>query len=191
MLRMLIAAVAISLLATPATANAEPRTPEPKRYSVGIGYAGTAIDVDFKRDGDDLLTLDGWGLRGCVGMKGPWALQVRYLSVDEDFRGGGQLLLDQLDLQANFKLLKSDRKYFHVYATLGLSRMDFEERAPLTGTFSDRAFGAAVGVGLEYGPPRYAFFADFGATFVDVRLSRGAVETWTIVNTVSGFAFRF
>jgi hypothetical protein len=78
-----------------------------------------------------------------------------------------------------------------VYATLGLSRMDFEERIPLTGTFSDRAFGAAVGVGLEYGPPRYAFFVDFNATFVDVRLSAGVTETWTIVSTISGFAFRF
>jgi hypothetical protein len=78
-----------------------------------------------------------------------------------------------------------------VYATLGLSRLDFEERIPLTSIFSDRAFGAAVGVGLEFGPPRYAFFVDFGATFVDIELSPGVVETWTIGNMISGFAFRF
>ena len=188
---MLIVVVSISLLATPAMATDGTQTPKTKRYSVGIGYAGTAIDVDFKRAGDDLLTLGGWGLRARGVVKGPWALQVRYLSDDGDYRGGGKIFLDQLDLQASFKLLESDRKYFQVYATLGLSRLDFEERIPLTGTFSDRAFGAAVGVGLEYGPPRYALFVDFSATFVDVRLSPGVTETWTIVNTIGGFAFRF
>ncbi len=187
---MSIVVVSISFL-TPATANDVLTTLEPKKYSVGVGYAGTAINVDFPRGGDDLLTLNGWGLRGRMAMKGLWALQVRYLSDEEDFGGGGKFLLEQLDLQASFKLLESDRKYFHVYATLGLSRMDFEERIPLTGTFSDRAFGAAVGVGLEYGPPRYALFIDFNATFVDVRLSPGLTETWTVGSTISGFTFRF
>ena len=110
--------------------------------------------------------------------------------VGGDYDNDG-LSLDQLDVQANFKLLKSDRKYFHLYATLGLTRLDFEERIPLTGVFSDRAFGAAVGLGLEYGPPRYAFFVDFSFTFVDLRLIPGNTETWTIGNTITGFTYRF
>jgi hypothetical protein len=65
---------------------------------VGVGYAGTAIDVDTARDGDNLVTLDGWGLRGRMVVKGLWALQFRYLNNDQDFGGGGKLLLDQFDV---------------------------------------------------------------------------------------------
>ena len=188
---VLIAALSISFSATPASAGEAQQVRETKKYSVGIGYAGSTIDVDAARDGDDLVTLNGWGVRGRMQLKELWALQFRYLEDEQDFSSGGKLSLDQLDVQANFKLHESNRKYFHVYATLGMSRLDFEERIPLIGVFSDRAFGAAVGVGLEYGPQCCAFFVDLSATFVDLRLNPGDSETWTVGNTITGFTYRF
>ena len=65
-----------------------------------------------------------------------------------------------------------------------------EEQIPLTGTFSDQALGPAIGVGLEWGPPRYAFFVDFGVTFVDIELIPGDKESFTVGNSITGFTYR-
>ena len=186
-----ILVLAISVAATAALADDAPQSPKTRKYSLGIGYAGSTIKVDIPRDGNDLVILHGWGVRGCMQMKGLWGLQFRYLSGEQDFSGGGKLSLDELDVQANFKLLESDRQYFHLYATLGVTRLDFEESIPLAGIFSDRAFGASVGLGLEYGPPSYALFVDFSATFVDLRLIPGRKESWTIGNVITGLTYRF
>ena len=191
MLRLnLLVFVLIAAWGAPAAADDAPRISKTRKYSLGVGYAGSTIDVDNRRDGDNRVTLSGWGVRGRMQLKNLWAVQVRYLTDEQEFSGGGELTLAQLDVQANFKLYESDRKYFHVYATLGLSRLDFEERIQLTRA-SDRALGAAVGVGLEYGPPAFAFFVDFSFTFVDLRLIPGDEESWTIGNTITGFTYRF
>jgi hypothetical protein len=188
--RIQLTVLTILLLAVPTQAAATSKKPQTKKYSLGMGYAGSAIDVDRPRDGDDLVTLSGWGVRGRMQLSDLWAVQIRYLTDEQDFSGGGRLTLDQLDVQANFKMHESDREYFHVYATLGMSRFDFEERLQLTRA-ADRAFGAAVGMGLEYGPPAFAFFVDVSFTFVDLRLIPGDEESWTIGNTITGFAYRF
>ena len=190
-LRQIPTVVLILLLATAAAAEDVSQPPETKRYSVGIGYAGSTIDVDTSRDGDKQVILDGWGVRGRMELKKRWALQFRYLSAEEGFSSGGKLSLDQFDVQANFKWYESEKKYFHMYAKFGLAWTDFEERIPLTGTFSDQALGPAVGIGLEWGPPRYAFFVDFGVTFVNVELIPGDSESLTVGNTITGFTYRF
>jgi len=188
---VLIVALSIPLLTTPAVARDAPKPRETKKYSVGIGYAGSTIEVDTARGGDDRVILNGWGLRARMELKQPWALQFRYLKGMDNFSSGRKLSLDQYGIEASYKLFESEKKYLHVVAKLGLARMDLEERIPLIGVFGDRVLGAAVGVGLEYGPPNYAFFVDFSATFGDVELIPGDRETWTVGNAITGFAYRF
>jgi len=164
---------------------------ETKKFSLGGGYAGSTVDVDTARDGSDSVTLSGWGVRGRVALNQRWGLQFRYLSDDDDFSSGGRLSLDQVGVQAYYKWLETEQKHFHTYVKFGLARTDFEERIPLTGTFSDDALGPAVGIGLEWGPPRFAFFVDFGLAFVDIELIPGDEESFMVGNSITGFTYRF
>ncbi len=41
------------------------------------------------------------------------------------------------------------------------------------------------------GSARYAFFVDFGVTFVDIELIPGDKESFTVGNSITGFTYRF
>ncbi len=193
---MRVASIAglLLVLASPAPAQAEdppPPPPEPKRASIGAGYAGSTLEVDVARDGDESLVLDGIGVHGRFDVKGLWSLQFRHLTADADYATGGRLTLDQLNVHVGFRVYESRRKVFRADGCLGLTWVDLVERSPAVGLFSDRELGPALGIGFEYGPPRWAFFMDFAATFVDIRLSPGVRETLTIGNTITGVTYRF
>ncbi len=182
--------IAFVLMAGPVLAQNAASSADGERYSLGIGYAGSVVETDGVRDGDERVVLGGWGMRLLFGLKGPWALQARYLEVEDDLQGG-EFALDEIGLHAVYAMHRSRAGRFRAHAKLGLAWTAFEESIPLVGFFSDEELGTAVGLGFEYGLPRYAFFADFNATFVNIQLAPGYKETFTVANAITGIAFRF
>ncbi len=184
--------VVLLFVAAPVRADdPPPPPPEPKRFSIGAGYAGSAIEADVARDGNKTVLLNGLGFRGRGDVKGLWSVQFRYLNAETDYDTGGRLTLDQFNAHFGFRVYQSRRRYVRVDGCLGLTWVDLNEQIPMVGLFSDREIGPSVGIGLEYGPPHWAFFVDFAATFVDFQLAPGTKETLTTGNTITGFTYRF
>ena len=90
-----------------------------------------------------------------------------------------------------FIWLESEKRYFHLYAKFGVAWTGFDEETPSGESFSDNVVGPSIGLGLEWGPPRWAFMVDFGITFVDIKLAPGQEERITSGTTLTGFVFRF
>ncbi len=184
--------VVLLLVAAPVRAEDSPAPPpEPKRFSIGVGHAGSAIEADVARDGNRTIVLNGLGFRGRGDVKGLWSLQFRQLSGEADYDNGGRLALDQFSAHFGFRVYQSRRRYVRVDGCLGLTWIDLAERIPAVGRFTDREMGPSVGIALEYGPPRWAFFVDFAATFLDIQLSPGTRETLTAGNAMTGLTHRF
>jgi len=69
-----------------------------------------------------------------------------------------------------------------LHPKIGVSRANFEETVPLTGTLSDAAFAPSFGV--EWGEPRWGLVFDVSWTFVDIELIPGRKES---INLSAGF----
>jgi hypothetical protein len=162
-----------------------------KKFAVVVGYSGSTVDVDVDRDGDDKLTFDGWGVSGRIALSKRWGIQFGYRNMDDDehLDSGGSLSLDMIVVDSYFFWLKTDHTRWHVKA--GLTWTDFEEKIPSVGTSSDQALGPSIGTGFEWGSARYAFFVDFGVTWVDIELIPGKEESFIVGNTLTGFSFKF
>lgn len=186
------AVVTLLFVSAPARAEDLPAPPpEPKRFSIGAGYAGSMIEADVARDGNKTVASRGPGFRGRADVKGLWSLQFRYVSAETDYDSGGRLTLEQFNAHFGFRVHESARRRFRVDGCLGLTWVDLTERIPSAGLFTDRELGPSVGVGFEYGSPSWALFVDFAATFVDIQLSPGVRETLTAGNAIAGAAYRF
>ena len=102
---------------------------------------------------------------------------------------GEEISLDLIGGHAYVTWLET--KHSHWYAKMGLSWVDFEDEIPMTGTFSDEAIGPSIGLGVDWGSPRYAFFFDWDLTFFDLEVLPGEKESIHIGATIVGFIFKF
>jgi hypothetical protein len=160
-------------------------------YAVGVGWSGSTINVDVPRAGVKEFTADGWGLAGRIGLSKRWGLEFSYRTLRDDmnFATGEEISLDLIGGHAYVTWLET--KHSHWYAKMGLSWVDFEDEIPMAGTFSDEAIGPSIGLGVDWGSPRYAFFIDWDLTFVDLEVLPGEKESIYIGATIVGFIFKF
>jgi len=84
-----------------------------------------------------------------------------------------------------------DSLWLRFYPKFGVSRTDFEETVPLTGTFSDDAIGPSFGFAVEWGSPSWRLVFDAGWTFVDVELIPGQKESLNVSAGFFGLAYCF
>lgn len=165
--------------------------PPLKKRAVALGYAGSIVGVDIPRNGDDRPNIGGLGVLGRVDLHRAdrgWGLQLGYASKDGGTGSGGEISLDQAGLYAYYAWEgasgdSADSLRLRFYPKVGMSRTGFEETVPLTGTFSDAAFGPSFGLGVEWGAPRWGVVFDASWTFVDVELIPGQKES---VNVSAG-----
>ena len=197
--RLVIALIAgyVSLtLAGEPTQPAQPPPPPFKKRALALGYAGSIVGVDVPRNGDDRLNIEGLGVLGRIdlheGHRG-WGLQVGYASKDGGTGSGGKMSLDQAGAYAYYAWEGYATEDFRVrlYPKVGVSRTGFEERVPLTGTFSEAAFGPSFGLGVEWGGPRWGLVFDASWTFVDVELIPGQKESFNVSAGFIGLGYCF
>jgi hypothetical protein len=167
--------------------------PAPKKRAVALGSAGSTVGVDVPRDGDDRLDPGGLGVLGRVDLHRGWGLQLGYSRMDDRVGSGGELSLAQAGLHAYYAWEGEvgDSVWLRFYPKVGVSRTDFEETAPLTGTFSDNAIGPSFGFGVEWGSPRWRLVFDVGWAFVDVELIPGKEESLNVSAGFIGLAYCF
>jgi hypothetical protein len=181
------------------------RPPALKKRAVALGSAGSTLGVDVPRDGDDKLDPGGLGVLGRVDLhmdyrgfnlhrdyRG-WGLQLGYALTEDRIGSGGKISLAQAGLHAYYAWegeLK-DSVWLRLYPKVGVSRTDFEEKVPLTGTFSDGAIGPSFGFGVEWGSPRWRGVFDVGWTFVNVELIPGQEESFNVSAGLIGLAYCF
>ena len=160
-------------------------------YAVGVGWSGATINVDVPRAGEDKFTADGWGLVGRIGLSKRWGLEGSYRTVqdDEDFATGEEISIDLIGGHAYVIWLETLHTQW--YAKMGLSWVDFEDEIPMMGTLSDEAIGPSIGIGFDWGSPRYAFFVDWELTFVNIEVIPDDDESINVGATVIGFIFKF
>jgi hypothetical protein len=174
------------LLGSGASTLAAPEA-EP-RITVALGYAGSTVEADIGRDGEESLTLGGWGLRGRVNLNDSWGIQARYSVADDDW-SGGELTLDRIDVLALRQWVSRSERH-RLYYSFGLTRLSLEDRILAGGTVRDDAFGPAAGLGWEWGENRWAFSVDFVLSYADVTSGLGS-EDWLVGATISGMTYRF
>jgi len=186
--------VSLALGDEPAQPLAQP--PALKKRAVALGWAGSTVGVDVPRDGDKKPDPGGWGVLGRVDLHRDyrgWGLQLAYSYMEERIGSGGELSLAQAGLHAYYAWEGEEENSLRlrVYSKVGVSRTDFEETVPLTGTFSDDAIGPSFGGGVEWGGRRWGFVFDVGWTFVDVELIPGQEESLNVSAGFFGLAYCF
>jgi len=179
-----------------ALGNEPAQPPALKKRGVAFGYAGSIVGVDVPRNGDNRLEPGGLGVLGRFdlhqGWRG-WGLQLGYSLKDDGTGSGGEISLAQAGLHAYYAWegYVEDSMRLRFYAKGGVSRTDFEETVPLTGTFSDDAIGPSFGLGVEWGGPRWGVAFDVGWTFVDVELIPGQEESLDVSAGFFGLTYCF
>jgi hypothetical protein len=201
--RLVIALIAGYVSLALGEESAQP--PAPKKRAVALGYAGSTLGVDVPRDADNRLEPGGFGVLGRVDLhmdyrrfdlhrtyRG-WGLQLGYALTKDRIGSGGEISLAQAGLHAYYAWEGEvkDSVWFRFYPKVGVSRTDFEETVPLTGTFSDDAIGPSFGFGVEWGGPRWRLVFDVGWTFVDVELIPGQEESLNVSAGFVGLAYCF
>jgi hypothetical protein len=173
-----------------------PQSPDLKKRAIALGRAGSLVGFDVPRDGEDRPDLDGWGILGRVdlhpGERG-WGVQLGYALKDGGTGSGGEISLAQTGLHAYYAWEGEveDGLRLRFYPKIGLSRADFEETVPLTGTFSDSAIGPSLGLGVEWGGRSWGVLFDVGWTFVDIELIPGQKESLNVSAGFIGLAYCF
>jgi hypothetical protein len=167
--------------------------PARKKRAVALGYAGSTVSFDVPRDGDSKLDPGGLGVLGRVDLHQGWGLQLGYSLKEDQIGSGGEISLAQAGLHAYYAWEGDvgDSIWMRFYPKIGVSRTDFEETVPVTGTFSDAAIGPSFGFALEWGGPRWRLVFDVGWTFVDVELIPGEEESLNLSAGLFGLAYCF
>ena len=171
--------------------------PALKKWSVAFGYAGSIVHFDVPRNGEYRLNLDGLGALGRFDLhrrgNWNWGIQLGYSAKDAGTGSGGKFSLAQTDLHAYYawEHVMENSLRVRFYPKVGVSRTDFEETVPSTGTFSDAAFGPSFGLGVEWGQLRWGLLFDVHWTFVDAELIPGQKESLGVSAGFIGLAFCF
>ena len=182
-------------LADEPTQPAHPPPPPFKKRAVALGFGGSYVGVDVARDGEDRFDIDGLGVLGRIDLHEDyrgWGLQLGYASKDGG-AGSGEMSLDQTGAYAYYAwegYLEEDLRA-RLHLKVGVSRTGFEETVPLTGTFSEAAFGPSFGLGVEWGALRWGVVFDVSWTFVDVELIPGQKESFNVSAGFIGLEYCF
>ena len=193
---VIVGYVSLALADEPAP-QAQP--PPLKKHAVALGYGGSIVGFDVPRNGETRLNPSGLAVLGRIDLHREdhgWGVQLGYAAKDEGTGSGGEIALDQAGVYAYYAwegLMddSADSMRLRLYPKVGVSRTDFEETVPLTGTFSDAAFGPSVGLGVEWGTLRWGVVFDVSWTFVDVELIPGQDESLNVSAGFIGLAYCF
>jgi hypothetical protein len=183
--------ILVALSVTSAVAQSEEPTQQKGTFAVGGGFSGSTTETDVPRDGSERFVSHGWGLVFRAGLSKRWGIALSYRDTEdrENYSSGEAIETQLVGGHAYFTWLET--KHSHWYAKAGLTWADFRSSIPGGGSNSDAALGPSIGLGVDWGTRRVAFFFDWDVTLVDVELIPGREESFITGATIIGVITKF
>jgi hypothetical protein len=183
--------ILVALSVTSAVAQSEEPTQQKGTFAVGGGFSGSTTETDVPRDGSERFVSHGWGLVFRAGLSKRWGIALSYRDTEdgENYWSGEAIETQLVGGHAYFTWLET--KHSHWYAKAGLTWADFQSSIPGGGSNSDAALGPSIGLGVDWGTRRVAFFFDWDVTLVDVELIPGREESFITGATIIGVITKF
>ena len=175
--RAILIIVALLIIAVPTFA---------KENRSGVGIAVTAGSVDIDVAGVPDLDFTGYTIFWKYGFNDRWGLQLSYRDMedDENLLPGEEINYTQFGVHAVYMWRHGKRVRPHI--KFGVANSDVEIIEPSLGTVSEDDLAFSVGGGLEAGSERFAFYADYDFTQVDL----GGTD-FDIANLSLGIIFKY
>jgi hypothetical protein len=158
--------IRITLIVVALVAITVPTFAKENRSGAGFAYTfGTvAVDIPGVPDAD----FTGYTIFWKQGFTDRWGLLISYRDMkdDENFAPGDEIKYTQFGVHA--VVLWRHGKRVRPYIKFGVAQSDLEVTESSMGTASEDDTALSVGVGLEAGSERVAFYADWDYTQVEL-----------------------